>query len=112
MGSIRGFRVTSHIGDGLATFGFGYFFIQFFVYIIVFFLLNTFVIKKSSEFIYAPYARINVFEFLGMFRNAHGITGDIHYCIRGYFEGIVTYFICKSVVIFFAYMFRINYKPH
>ncbi|QWX83326.1 hypothetical protein H0I23_12800 [Cellulophaga sp. HaHaR_3_176] len=88
-----GYRVTSHVGDGLATFSYWYFLIQFVVFFIVFKLLNTFVIIRKNQIIYAPYALMNIFIFLGMFRNAIGITADITFIIRGFLQGIVTYLI-------------------
>lgn len=93
-----GYRITSHIGDGLATFGFWYFPIQFIVFFIIFKLLNSFVFFGEKGLQYAPFALMNVFIFLGMFRNANGITRDFSYIIRGYLEGIFTYLIIFHIV--------------
>jgi len=93
-----GYRVTSHVGDGLATFGFWYFLIQFIVYFFIFKLLNSFVFCLKEEILYAPFALMNVFTFLGKFRNATGITGDLSYVIRGFAQGVITYFIIFYLV--------------
>ncbi|KGK29319.1 hypothetical protein [Cellulophaga sp. E6(2014)] len=93
-----GYRVTSHIGDGLATFGYWYFLLQFFCFLIIFKLLNTFTYYKDKRINYAPFGLMNLFTFLGMFRNAQGIIGDVGYIVRGYIQGIVTYLIIYYIV--------------
>ncbi|MGY8914246.1 MAG: hypothetical protein ACKVJF_04080 [Flavobacteriales bacterium] len=93
-----GYRVTSHVGDGLATFGHWYFPIQFIAFFIVFKLLNSFVFFYKESILYAPFALMNIFGFLGMFRNAVGITADISFIVRGFLQGIVTYVIILYIV--------------
>lgn len=93
-----GYRVTSHVGDGLATFGFWYFPIQFVVYFIVFKLVNSLVYYSRTGIRYSPYALMSVFGFLGMFRNANGVTGDLGYIIRGFLQDIITYLIIYNLV--------------
>lgn len=99
------FVVTSHVGDGLATFGHLYFLIQFVFSFLVFKLLNTFVFFTKNGFIYAPFALFNVFTFLGMFRNANGIYDDIGYCLRGYIESVFIYLLAYYMVVFFVKVF-------
>lgn len=93
-----GYRVTSHVGDGLATFGYWYFPIQFIVSFIVFKLVNSLVYYTRSGVLYSPYAVMGVFGFLGMFRNANGVTGDLGYIIRGFLQDIITYLIIYHLV--------------
>lgn len=97
--------VTSHVGDGLATFGHVYFLYQFIAFYLVFMLLNTFVYYAPGRAIYAPFALMNVFTFLGMFRNANGMITDVSFILRGYWQGILTYLvvflIVKVVIRFF-----------
>lgn len=88
-----GYRVTSHVADGLATFGFLYFPLQFFIFFLIFKLLNCFIFHTSRGIYYAPYALISVFTFIGFFRNANGILMDISYILRGYWQGILTFMI-------------------
>ena len=92
------FRVTSHIGDGLATFGYWYFPIQFIAFYLVFILLNCYVFRLSNELKYAPYAIMKSFIFLGMFRNANGVTGDIAFIVRGFTQGVFTYMVIFCIV--------------
>ncbi len=93
-----GYRVTSHVGDGLATFGFWYFPIQFIAFFLVFKLLNILIYYTKEGVIYAPFALMNVFTFLGRFRNANGVTADYAYILRGFVQGIVTYFIIYYLI--------------
>lgn len=93
-----GYRVTSHLADGLATFGLWYFPIQFVALFIVFKLLNCFVFSSVKGYLYAPFALMNVFSFLGMFRNAQGIFNDFAYILRGFIQGVITYLIIFYLV--------------
>ncbi|MDF4201872.1 hypothetical protein PXD56_02825 [Maribacter sp. SA7] len=97
--SLGGYRVTSHVGDGLATFGYWYFPFQAFVFFIVFKLLNTFILFSKSGIKYAPLAIMSIFNFLGLFTNANGISSDLSYILRGYLQDIVTYLIILLFVI-------------
>ncbi|WP_300021504.1 hypothetical protein [uncultured Maribacter sp.] len=92
------YRVTSHVGDGLATFGFWYFPLQLLIFFVVFKLLNSYVYFHSSAVIYAPFSLMNIFNFLGMFRNAQGVFSDFSFILRGYLQGIVTYLIIFHII--------------
>jgi hypothetical protein len=108
--SLGGYRVTSHVGDGLATFGYWYFPFQTIVFFIVFKLLNTFVHYSHNSIKYAPLAIMSIFSFLGMFRNANGITSDIGYIIRGFLQDIITYMIIYMIVKIIFQIIIPNYK--
>lgn len=100
--NLGSFRVSGHIGIGLATFGHIYFLLQFMANFFVFKLLNTFVLNTSRGLFYSPYGLISCFAFLGMFRNASGILMDTIYIFRGYIQGIVTYLIIyRFIKLFF-----------
>ncbi|WP_324024078.1 hypothetical protein QSV08_13915 [Maribacter sp. BPC-D8] len=92
------YRVTSHVGDGLATFGFWYFPIQFLAFLVVFKLLNCYVYFTTSSIKYAPFALIGVFNFLGMFRNAQGIYADFMFILRDFLQGIITYLLIFYII--------------
>ena len=104
-----GYRVTSHVGDGLATFGYWYFLIQFVAFFLVFKLLNSFVFYAKGAVRYAPFALISVFTFLGMFRNAGGVSQDISYIIRGFAQGVFTYLVIFYLVRFLLKMINSKY---
>lgn len=93
-----GYRVTSHLGDGIATFGYFYYVIQFVLWLLVFKLLNTFVYYTKLGIVYSLYGLIGLFTFIGMFRNANGCSSDIGYLIRGYWQGVVTFLIVSFIV--------------
>ncbi|PIV97300.1 MAG: hypothetical protein COY55_08840 [Flavobacteriaceae bacterium CG_4_10_14_0_8_um_filter_31_99] len=95
---LGGFRVSSHVGTGLSTFGFVYFIIQFTLLFIVFKLLNTFVFYEYYGFKYAPYGLMSVFVFVGMFRNASGWISDLTFILRGYIQGIFTFFLIYFIL--------------
>jgi hypothetical protein len=102
---LGGYKVTSHIGDGLATCGYFYFLIQGIILVIVFKLLNTFVhISSSGNVTYAPFGLASIFVFLGMFRNAHGVIDDFGYVLRGYWQGLFTFFLVLSLANFLIWL--------
>lgn len=93
---IPSYRVTSHLGDGLATFGFWYFPIQFILFFLVFKLLDSFVFYSKSGIIYSVLGLMNIFLFLSMFRNAGGCLQEVAYCLRGFWQEcfIFALFVC------------------
>lgn len=96
---MQGYRVTSHVGDGLATFGYWYFPLQFIMFFLVFKLLDTFIyFSRSGSVIYSPFALMNIFIFLGMFRNSNGLLTDVTYCLRGYWQGCITFLLISFAI--------------
>lgn len=86
------YRVTSHVGDGLATFGYWYFPIQFLLFFLVFKLLDCLVFYGKTVN-YSIYGLLNIFFFMGMFRNAAGCGADLGFIIRGFWQEIFVYWI-------------------
>lgn len=99
------YRVSSHIAIGFATFGFFYFILQFFVWVLVFKLLNTYIIFINGEVIYSAFGLMNIFTFLGMFRNSGGMMLDVSFIIRGYIQGVFTYLIAFILANFVCTIF-------
>ncbi|MGK6351561.1 hypothetical protein [Parapedobacter sp. DT-150] len=95
------FRVTSHVGDGLATFGYLYFLIQYIFFFLVFKLLDCYVWYGSQGIVYSTLGLINVFGFLGMFRNANGCLTDLSYIMRGFWQDCFTFWIVIFVLKIF-----------
>ena len=85
------FRVTSHLGDGLATFGLLYFPFQFIMWCIVMKLLNTFsMCSESSGIRYSLYGLLTVYDTsLLAFVNGNGICDDVLFLLRGYWQDIL-----------------------
>ena len=103
-------RVTSHLADGLATFGFFYFPIQFFLFWICFLLLDCFSVITKNGIKYSVFGLISIFTFFGMFRNANGCFGELSYIIREFPQYILITWIglkvSKSIAGTLRYLFR------
>ena len=97
-----GFRVTSHVGDGLATWGLLYFFIQFIFFFFVFKLLNSLIYFSKNAPIYSLYGLISLFTFFGMFRNANGCIEDLEFCLRGYWQNVILFSSAYLLVLFIS----------
>lgn len=100
------YKVTSHVGDGLVTFGFWYFLIQFLANFIVFSLLNSLIFFTRNGVIYSAFGLMSVFTYLGMFRNSNGILIDISFIFRGFWQGIFTYLFVLILIRFFVNLFK------
>lgn len=86
--------VTSHVADGLATFGYFYFPIQFAIWVLMFSLIDSFIfVKRNGEIIYSVFGLVSVFTFLGLTRASAGCGHELYYCLRQYWNGIVGIFI-------------------
>ena len=101
--------VTSHVGDGLATFGNWYFIVQLVIYFLMFKAINCFTYFTAQGILYAPFAVMDVFGYLGTFRNAQGIYGDLGFIIRGFLQGIITYLIIFYSIRFVLKLFNIKH---
>ncbi|TDT46734.1 hypothetical protein CLV90_0792 [Maribacter spongiicola] len=101
-----GYRVTSHLGDGLATFGYWYFPLQFVILLFVFKLTNIFTLISGNKIFYAPFALLTVFSFLGRYRNAGGIIGDFGYLTRGFIQDLFTYLLVFHLIYYIIYFLK------
>lgn len=93
-----GFRVTSHVADGISTFGNLYFIIQGFLFWIIFKLLNALVYYDKNSIQYSLLGLISIFTYLGLFRNAHGCISDISFCLRGYWQNLILFIIIVFII--------------
>jgi len=98
--SFGGHRVTSHIGDGLATFGFLYFPFQFIIFLAIFKLLDCLVFFTPDGTIYSPFGFLQLIMLFNLFNNAAGIVGNISYLLRGFFQTILIFFVVISLIRF------------
>lgn len=87
------YLVTSHLADGLVTFGYFYFPIEFLLFYLRFLFLDTFLIKNKNKIHYSLFGLITIFSFLAMFRNAGGCCDSLAYILRGYWQDIILYMI-------------------
>lgn len=95
--SIGGYRVTSHLGDGLATLGYWYFFIQFLFFFIEFKLVDCFSICDDKQNVHSMFGLILVYSFVGMFRNAQGMFNEMGYVIRGFWQQL--FILCLIILL-------------
>lgn len=93
-----GLRVTSHVADGLVTFGYCYFLLQFVLFYIQFILLDCFQINCGRKTIYSTLGLISIFSFLAMFRNANGALGEMQYIVRGFVQSLFMYLLCFKII--------------
>lgn len=93
-----GFRVTSHVADGLMTFGLLYFPIQFIIFLCIFKLQNALILYTRKKYIYSIFGLICFFTFFGLFRNANGCSGDAMYLLRGFWQSLILFGIISYIV--------------
>ena len=87
------FLVTSHLADGLLTFGYWYFPIEFLLFFIRFLFLDTFLLNHKGKIHYSIFGLITIFSFLAMFRNAGGCCDSLSYLLRGYWQEVILFII-------------------
>lgn len=87
-----GYRVASHLALGLAGFGILYFPIQFFVVLLVFFLVDSLSTIKPS-ITYSIVGLSMAFELTGRFRNSNGMLEDAFFLFRTFWQTILINYI-------------------
>lgn len=92
------FIVTSHIADGLATFGYFYFLIQFILFFLEFKLLDCYIFYHKGNVIFSVYGLICIFDFLAMFRNANGCLDEVGFILRGFIQSCVVFILTYTLV--------------
>ena len=85
--------VTSHLADGLLTFGYWYFPIEFFLFFIRFLFLDTFILNCKGKTYYSVFALISIFTFFAMFRHGPGGGDSLSYVLRGYWQDVILFII-------------------
>lgn len=90
------YLVTSHLADGLLTFGYFYFPIEGLLFYLRFLFLDTFLIKRKDDIVYSIYGLVTIFSFLAMFRNAGGACDSLSYLLRGYWQDIILFLMFFS----------------
>ena len=103
-------RVTSHLADGLATFGFFYFPIQFILFWICFLILDCFSVFTKSGMRYSIFGLISIFTFFGMFRNANGCFGELSYILRDFPQFILISWIGLKISTTIAKELRLLFR--
>lgn len=95
-----GFRVTSHLADALATFGYWGYLYLFLAFLLEFLLVEHFVNFDKNNVIYSMLAITTIFSMIALFRNANGIVGEIGYILRIFWQNVFVYIITIKAVLF------------
>lgn len=97
--SLGNYRVTSHVADGILTFGPIYFLLQLVMWTIVMRLLNSYTLfDKNGNPIYSACALINIYSIMIQFTNANGILMDVEYTVRGFWQELLLYILFMGIV--------------
>lgn len=92
------FLVTSHLADGLLTFGYWYFPIEFFLFYIRFLFLDTFILNNKGKIYYSVFALISIFTFFAMFRHGPGGGDSLSYILREYWQDVILFIVGFSLL--------------
>lgn len=95
---LGGFRVTSLVGDGLATFSYFCFPIIFILLYLSFKLMDTLVLYANGTVYFSILGLINVFGFVGMFRNSIGCIVPLTYILRGFWQQCFTFWLIVTII--------------
>jgi hypothetical protein len=95
---LGGFRITSLVADGLATFGYLAFLIQFVLLYLSFILIDSFVFYKKKTTLFSIFGLMNVFSFFGMYRSSIGTIVPLVYIIRGFWQQCFTFWIVTFLI--------------
>ncbi|MBN7813447.1 hypothetical protein J0A68_21000 [Algoriphagus sp. H41] len=98
-------RVSSLVGDGLATFGFLCFPLFFFLLFFSFKLLDNLVYFKDGDVFFSILSLIIVFDLFGVFRNSIGSINLFFFLFRGFWQYLVTYFVVYKICWFCSKVF-------
>ncbi|TRX40116.1 hypothetical protein [Flavobacterium restrictum] len=96
--ALGGHRVTSLIGDGLATFGYWCFPIVFVLLFFSFKLMDSFIYFTKTDIVFSTLGLINIFGFFGIFRNSIGCIVPLEYLLRGFFQQCFTFWLLVFII--------------
>ena len=92
------YLVTSHLADGLVTFGLWYFPIEFLLFFMRFLFLDTFLFRYRGRVYYSVLGLITIFSFMAMFRHAGGCCDSLSYMVRGYWQDVILFILGFSLL--------------
>ena len=85
--------ITSNLADGLVTFGYWYFPIEFILCFIRFLFLDTLLLRYRGKIYYSIFGLISIFTFLGMFSHAGGCCDILNYILRIYWQDVILFIV-------------------
>lgn len=105
--AIGGYRITSHTGDGLATFGLWYFSLQFVVYFIVYLLADCLVYYGKNGLVFSTLGLVNGYNLmLTILDNGGGIYCDLGFVIRGFWQMCFLWWVVNCFVRIFEVLIK------
>lgn len=104
--ALGGYRVTTLVADGLSTFGYYSFVMIFIMLILTFKLLDCFVIYKNNKIIYSTIALINIFGFIGIYRNSIGLINMVSYLTREFWQILIIYIVIFHIYLYTTKIFK------
>jgi hypothetical protein len=99
--SFGGHRVTRLVGDGLATFGYWFFPIIFFIFILIFKLLNTLELCSCDRIVYSGFGLMYIITIFATFFD-RGCADMCGFLLRGFWQPLILFFV---VMFFLKFLF-------
>ena len=93
-----GYRVTSHVSDGLATFGYFCYIIFFIVYFIDFYFINSLSLYVGGKLTLSVLGGAYLADFLNFFGNGGGIIKEVNFVLRGYWQLVLLYMLFVFII--------------
>ena len=89
----RSHLITSNLADGLLTFGYWYFPIEFLLFFARFLFLDTFLFRYKGNVFYSILGLMTIFNFIAMGVHAGGCSDSLQYMLRGYWQDVILFII-------------------
>lgn len=102
-----GYRVSSHVSDGLATFGYFTFLVFFVVYFIDFYFINSFSICKGGMSQLSVLGGAYLANFMNFFGNGGGIIKEVNFILRTYWQTVILYLLFVFIITYILRTFRL-----
>lgn len=90
--------ITSNLADGLLTFGYWYFPIEFLLFFVRFLFLDTFLLRYKGNVQYSVFGLIIIFNFIAMGVQAGGCSDSLQYLLRGYWQDVILFIIAITFI--------------
>ena len=90
--------ITSNLADGLLTFGYWYFPIEFLLFFVRFLFLDTFSFKYKGHIFYSILGLMTIFNFMAMGIHAGGCSDSLQYMLRGYWQDVILFIIAFTFI--------------
>ena len=90
--------ITSNLADGLLTFGYWFFPIEFIFFFIRFLFLDTFLLRYKGHVFYSVLGLMTIFNFLAMGIHSGGCSDSLQYLLRAYWQDVILFIIAYTFI--------------